>query len=160
MAPITKSCPTFMRNLDIIIIDKAKEKLALNWSLVVVFLVVFLFCTWLLVKNTVMIYNTYTEWKTNVAVAKKDRKRSFLQDIMDPAFDDEYYADTADVYTKSDFHDNAYIKKRIRDVKKAHAGYNKALNKAGKGEDQVDERILAPEYDQYENASNTVTTKL
>ena len=158
MAPITKECPGFMKNLDTVIIDKAKSKLSLNWSLVVVFLATFLLCIWLLIKNAVSIYNVYTEWKTNVLVSKKDRSRSFIRDIMDPSFDDEIYEDTSDVFTKSDFHDNAYIRKRIRDVKKAYSGYNKALQKAGNGkeEDVVDERILSGEHDHYKSTNEPV----
>lgn len=144
-----------MKNLDIVIIDKAKEKLALNWSLIVVFLISFLLCAWLLFSNSMAVYTAYAEWKTNVAVSKKDRKRSFLQDVTDPSYDDEFYPDTEDVMTKSDFKDNAHIKKRIREVKKQHEEYNRALNKAGKSEDQVDERILAGEYDQYDTKFNS-----
>lgn len=156
MAPITKTCPAFMKNMDIVIIDKAKEKLSLNWSLAAVFVVVFMLCIWLLIKNSVSIYNSYTEWKSTVDISKKDRSRSFLQDIMDPAYDDEAYEDTTDVYTKSDFHDNAYIRKRIRDVKKTYTSYNKALQKAGKAEDQMDERILAEEHDHYDTSKDDI----
>lgn len=149
--PAIKECPGYGRNGDAYIIAKAKEKLSENWTLIAVFFAAFLFCTWILVRNCVAVYSVFTEWKANVRANKQEKSRSLIQDVMDPAYDDEYYADTSDIMTKSDFNGNAAISKRLRDMRKAYSGYNKALQKSGKTEDAMDERILAEEHDSYEN---------
>lgn len=146
---VTAVCPASIRSADMIIIGKANKKLFINWLLIVVFVLLFLLCSWAIGKNLVEIYTIVSEWKANVRATRAERSKGFHNDLTDATLDDEQYPNTRD-------HDNLRpendaIRKKIARIKRQYANYNRALLKSGKGPgtDEVNEKIIDEMHDEY-----------
>jgi hypothetical protein len=137
-----KICPANI-DIDRYIITKASKKLALNWSLIIVFVLIFLVSGWMIITNSVQIYNVYVEWKAN--------SKPVLEDLDWSGFlatgDDETYPANKDPDPVLPGNDT--IRQNIRKMEKQYRQYNKELALSKRTDDIVNEKIMAPRYDNY-----------
>ena len=141
------ACPAWVSNDDIIV-GKANDALQLSWTLLLIYCLVFMLSAWIVVSNSLKIYNKIMEWRNNVRAEVNKQSQYIFQDLTDPSLDNEVYSGNdvnADLYMR----DNSYIRKRLDEVKTQHATYNRALTNAKKFEDVVDEKLLDAVYDNY-----------
>jgi hypothetical protein len=145
-------CPSSVRFADVVILEKARRKLAINYTLIALFVLVFLTCSWLIGKNVVEIYTVYQDWKASVRATREERSKGFFNDPMDPMYDDEVYPNTYRDTYQDMRSENAAIRQKMKGVKKEYAAYNRALLKSKKTEDVIDEKILSNTHDDYKRA--------
>ena len=128
------------------ILSKASEVRSANWVVLLLFGGLIVFFGWVIMSNIVSIYRVYMQYSDNVSYKLKDAD-GFLQDPSDPAYDNEVYNSPSG----SDplYRDNSYIKRNIVDLRKKYKKFNVELQKADKGEDVVDEKVLSVENDNY-----------
>lgn len=128
------------------ILGKASEVRSANWMVLLLFGGLLTFFGWVIMSNVVSIYRVYMQYTDNVSYKLKDVD-GYLQDPSDPAYDNEVYNSPSG----SDplYRDNAYIRKNIVDLRKKYKKFNVELQKADKGEDVVDEKVLSIDQDNY-----------
>lgn len=132
------------------ILSKASEVNSSNWMVLMLFGALLIFFGWVIISNIVSIYRTYSQYTDNVNYKLKDAD-GYIQDPTDPAYDNEVY--NSPVGSDPLYRDNAYIRKNIVDLRKKFQKYNVELQKADKGEDIVDEKVLSNTQDDYVRSS-------
>jgi hypothetical protein len=128
------------------ILSKASDVKSSNWMVLLLFGALLIFFGWVIINNIVSIYRVYTQYNDNVNYKLKDAD-GYIQDPTDPAFDNEVY--NSPQGSDPLYRDNSYIRKNITDLRKKYQKYNVELQKADKGEDVVDEKVLSNMDDNY-----------
>ncbi len=136
---------------DYLILSKASSISSSNWFMLGLFVLLSIFFAWLMLTNVTGMYKTYSEYRDNVRYKLKEVD-GYTYDPTNPAYDDEIY-DNPGGQTDPLYNDNAYIQRNIGHLRKRYQAYNVQLRKSDKGEDVVDEKILAGENDEYSDYS-------
>lgn len=134
-------------------IANIQKRLARKWMLIFIFAGILSFFVWLVWINAMSIWKSYQIYKQNVAT-QDAVNNTVMSDTTPTAADDETYdGDTNNTQNSSDMDnpkiDNATITTNIDNLKNLYKPYNDLLIKQKDTQDVVDEKILDPEYDEY-----------
>lgn len=126
---------------------KIKKRLTRKWMMIFIFIAVLAFFSWLIWINVADIMQNYKTYKENVA-AQDAASVLPESDPRNTAADNETY-DTSTLTQPQTKVDNSTIQTNIDNMKALYKPYNDILKKQKDSKDIIDEKIIAPEYDNY-----------